>query len=258
VRLALEAEWTKVRTVRGTAWALGLAVLLTGALGAVVTGVTSYPTAGSDLDATRLSLTGVILGQVVVAVLGSLALSTEYSTRMITVTMTATPRRTTVLAAKATVVGALTALAGAVASAVSLLAGRAILQANGITTAHGYAVGALTDATTLRAGFGTVAYLVCIALLALGVGAVVRDPAASIGVVLGLLFAFPVVASLIPNDDWARRVQQLGPMPAGLNVQATTALGDLPLQPGVGLGVTAAWASVALASGALVLMRRDT
>jgi ABC-2 type transport system permease protein len=46
-------------------------------------------------------------------------------------------------------------------------------------------------------------------------------------------------------------------MSAGLLIQATGGLRDLPLAPGQGLGVLALWAAGALIVGGLVLQVRD-
>jgi ABC-2 type transport system permease protein len=256
VKQALHAEWTKVCTVAGTMWLLLIAVASTVALSAGAAAVTSPP-AGSDIDTTKLALTGIGLGQTVVAVLGVVAFSSEYRTGMISVTLAAVPGRTSMLAAKAVVIGALALAAGTVATLGSVLAGRLILPTNGFTPRHGFALISLADGPTLRATAGSVLYLTLIALLSLGVAAAVRDAAAAIGVVLGVLFMFPIVAALAPDPDWQRRLQKLGPMSAGLNVQATTHVEDLPLSPWAGLGVVAAWAVTALVAGGLVLRLRD-
>ena len=74
----------------------------------------SYRTTGYQ-DAPKLTLTGVYLGQAVVAVLATLVVSNEYSTGMMTVTLTAIPRRLVVLGAKAAALTGLVVVAGAIA-----------------------------------------------------------------------------------------------------------------------------------------------
>jgi ABC-2 type transport system permease protein len=109
----------------------------------------------------------------------------------------------------------------------------------------------------LRAAAGSVLYLALIALLGLGIAAAVRDSAVAIGVVLGLLFLFPIIASVIGDAGWQRHLDQISPMTAGMYIQATTDLRSLPLTPWQGLGVLAAWAAAALLAGGLLLARRD-
>jgi len=79
----------------------------------------------------------------------------------------------------------------------------------------------------------------------------------AIGLVLGLLYLFPVVAGVVTGPHVARHLQQIAPMTAGLDIQATTGLRSLPLSPWAGLGVLAAWAAGALLIGGLLLRFRD-
>jgi ABC-2 type transport system permease protein len=257
LRDALHTEWTKLRTAPGTSWLLLAAIALTVALSAAAAAAITCPSGGCAVDAAKISLTGINLGQAVVAILAVLAISSEYSTGMIHVTLAAMPRRPTVLAAKAAVVSGVVLAAGTIAVLASLLAGRLILPGNGFTPAHGYPPLSVADGPVLRAAAGSVLYLALIALLSLGVAAAVRDSAAAIGVVLGLLYLFPIVAQVVTDPDWQRHLKQLGPMTAGLAIQATANLDSLPIGPWAGLGVLAAWAAAALLIGGLLLRLRD-
>jgi hypothetical protein len=98
-----------------------------------------------------------------------------------------------------------------------------------------------------------VRYLGLVGLLGLGVATAIRDSAVAIGVVLGLLYLFPVVAATVANPHWQRRLEQFTPMSAGLSIQATTGLRGLPTSPWAGLGVLAAWAAGAMLAGGLLL-----
>lgn len=242
MRHTVHAEWTKARTLSATIW------VLAGVLGATVAvsalAVTSARH-GSDADPVKTSLTGVYLGQVVAAVLGVLAISDEYGTGMIHVTLTAMPRRAAVLAAKAAVLAGQVLTAGTVAILVSALLGRLILP--------GYA---LTPAL-LRAAAGSVLYLTLIALLGLGIATAVRDAAVAIGIVLGLLFLFPIIAHYITITTVQHYLNEIAPMTAGLYIQSTTGLRTLPLTPWQGLTVLAAWTAAALLLGGLTLQVRD-
>lgn len=254
---ALRSEWTKLRTVAGPGWLLVAAIALTAAVGAVAANAVSCPAGGCPVDPAKVSLTGIYLSQAIVAIVAVTAVSGEYSTGMIRLTLAATPRRWLVLAAKATVVGTETAITGAVAVLASVLAGGLLLDGHGIDPAHGYATLSLADGTVLRAAAGSVLYLTLIALFGLGIAAAVRDSAVSIGVVLGLLFLFPIIASAVGDADLRRHLDQISPMTAGMYIQATTGLRSLPLTPWQGLGVLAAWAAGALLAGGLLLRLRD-
>jgi ABC-2 type transport system permease protein len=257
MRPALRAEWTKIRTVASPLWLLLGTIAATVGLSIAVTSVMTCGTAGCADDTTKLSLTGVELGQALVAILAVLVISSEYSSGMIFTTLAAMPHRGTVLAAKAiTLIGVVTA-AGTVAVPGSLLVGRLILPGHGFTAARGYPALSLADGPTLRATIGSILYLTLIALLSLGIATAMRDSATSIGMVLGLLYPFPIISQAIGNPHWQRLLQQIGPMSAGLAIQATAGLRSLPISPWAGLGVLAAWAAAALLAGGLLLRMRD-
>jgi len=262
VRSALHAEWTKLRTLPGTWWLLLTAAVLTVAVSAAAAAAFhclpgSCGPSRTGADPAKISLTGVDLGQVIVALLAVGAIGGEYGTGMIRVTLAAMPRRLTAFAAKALVTAAAALAASLVAVGGSALAGRLILPVRGLSAANGYLPLSLGDAADLRAGFGSVLYLTLVALLAFGVTAAVRDSAAGIGVVLGLLLLFPIVSAVIPDRPLARHLEQVAPMTAGLYIQVTSGVQALPLTPWQGLGVTAAWAAGALVLGGAVLRLRD-
>ncbi|WBO61785.1 ABC transporter permease subunit [Streptomyces camelliae] len=257
LRRAVHAEWTKLRTETGHAWLLLGLVAVTASVSAAVVATTRCPARGCGTDPVRLSLTGVTLGQAIAAVLAVQVIGHEYGTGLIHTTLAAVPRRTTVLTAKAAVLSGAVCTAGTLAVLASALAGRRLLPDNGFTPAHGYAALSLADGPTLRAVAGSAIYLVLVALLALGVAAAVRDAAAAMGVVLGLLYLFPLLSHLVTDPQLRRHLAQIGPMPAGLAVQATTDLRHLPIGPWAGLGVLALWAAGALLIGGTVLRLRD-
>ena len=245
---ALYAEWTKLRTTPGTIWLLLAVVATTVAVSIAAAAAITCAAGTCGVDPTKVSLTGVQLGQAVVAILAVLAIGNEYSSGMVRITLTAIPRRTTVLAAKAAVLAGVVTAAATVAVLASLVAGRLILPD------HAQLSG---DGPVLRAVAGSILYLGLIALLSLGIATAVRNSATAIGIVLGLLYVFPIIAQAVPDEDWRRHLQQIGPMSSGLAIQATTDLASLPIGPWAGLGVLAAWAAAAMLTGGLLLHMRD-
>ncbi len=255
---ALHAEWTKLRTVSGPAWLLLGVVALTVAISAAAVGATSCPAGQScPVDPTKLSLTGIQFGQAVVAILAVLTICNEYSNGMIRITFAAMPRRLVVYAAKAIIVAVAVLVAGAVAVLGSVLAGQLILPGHGFTAARGFHSVWLSYGPSLRAAGGSVLYLALIALLSLGIAAMIRDSAVSIGTVLAVLYLFPIILAFVTNQTWQRRLERWTPANAGLTIQATTGLRNLPISPWDGLGVLAIWAGAALLAGGLVLHVRD-
>jgi ABC-2 type transport system permease protein len=251
MRPALHAEWVKMRTVTSPLWLVLAAVAATVALSTVATSVVTCTSRGCGGDTTRLTLMGVYLGQAPVVILGVLVISGEYGTGMIRTTLTAVPRRATVLVAKALTLTGVVAAGGTVAVLGSVLAGRLVLPDLGDRALS------LSDGPTLRAVVGTVLYLTLIGLLSLGVATAVRDAATGIGIVLGLLYIVPLVARTISDPDWQRPLERIAPMSAGLAIQTTTDLAGPHIGPWAGLGVTAGWAAAALLVGSLLMRGRD-
>jgi ABC-2 type transport system permease protein len=255
---ALQAEWTKLRTVSGPVWLLIGTAVLTIAVSTAAVGTTHCPLGMTcPVDTAKLSLTGVQFGQAVIAILAVLVISNEYSTGMIRVTLAAMPARHAVLAAKAILVTTLVLVAGAVAVFGSVLAGHLILPGHGFTTARGFHPVWLSYGPALRAASGSVLYLALISMLSLGVAVIVRDSAVAIGTVLALLYLFPILLAFIGNPHWQRRLERWTPTVAGLAIQDTTGLRSLAITPWAGLGVLALWAAAALLAGGLAFRLRD-
>ena len=255
---ALHAEWTKLRTVSGPAWLLLGVVALTAAVSAAADGATHCP-AGMNcpVDPAKLSLTGIQFGQAVVAILAVLVICNEYSTGMIRTTFTAMPRRLLVYAAKAVIVAVVVLAAGAVAVLGSVLAGHLILPSHGFTASRGFHPVWLSYGPALRAATGSVLYLALIALLSLGIAALVRDSAVAIGAVLAILYLFPIILAFVTDPAWQHRLERWTPTNAGLTIQATTGLRNLAISPWGGLGVLAIWAGAALLAGGMMLRVRN-
>lgn len=224
---AWRAEWIKARTLAATGWLLAATVVLGVGLSAAVCAIVHYQ-AGSGQDPAKLAFSGVQLAQAPTAIWAVRAIAGEYRNGLIHITLTAVPQRTNLLAAKSTVIAALALAAGAVTVVGSLLATRTELAANGFTTGP-----------TLSAGFNSALYLALISILATGAALAVRDAAAATGIVLGLLYLFPLAAQLAGNAAWQRRVEQVGPTTAGISVLAV-------------------WAAASILIGGLVLHLRDS
>ncbi len=126
---ALRSEFTKIRSVRSTYWTLFAMVVVTIGIGALAcVAADSRPVHGPVFDPTQHSLIGLVLGQLIIVVLGALAITSEYSTGMIRTSLSVQPRRGTVLAAKGIVFTLVSLVTGLVASFGSFFIGQAILS----------------------------------------------------------------------------------------------------------------------------------
>jgi ABC-2 type transport system permease protein len=238
VTAALRAEWTKLRTVP-VCYPVLIVVL--------TVGVSVTAAAFGGADPVQVSLLGVQLGQAVVAAWAVQLLAGEFGTGLALATFTALPRRLTVVGAKATLLLGGVLGAAVVSVGASVLAGRALIDD----------YPALSSGPLLRAAGGAVLYLLAIALLGLGVAAVLRGAVAATGVMLGLLYLAPVIIDFFHDEDWQHAIYRSMPSTAGLTVLSTVDLKTLPIQPLPGLGVAATWAFVTLGIGATVICARD-
>ena len=248
----LRAEWTKLRTVPSTGWALAALLAGTVLFTALVCATASSGgcAAGTCDDYVVVnSLTGVFVGQIAVVALGVLAIGSEYGTGMIRVTFAAEPRRRLVLAAKALAVCALALAAGVAAALLSFLAGGALLSGNG------YPSLALAEGLAPMAVIAL--YLTALALLSLSIGAVLRSTAGAVTWVLSLLL-LPLIAAPLLGERTGEQVLDVAPMSAGLAILRNIDRVDGPtLGEWTGLGVAWLWAGAALALALWLIGRRD-
>ncbi|WP_238016242.1 ABC transporter permease subunit [Dactylosporangium sp. AC04546] len=208
------------------------------------------------------TLVGTFAGLIVVVVLGAVFVTAEYRRGLIRTTFAAAPHRVRLLAAKATVVGGVTFVAGLIAAAVVVSLGQQVLRDNGV-----YLHPAST-ATEARVVVGTAALLAVAAVLALAFGAVLRRGVTAITTaVVVIVMPYVLAMTVLPTTagQWLLRVspaaafalQQASPAyPQVANIY-TPANGYFPLAPWAGLAVLAAWAAVAFAAAAVLLRKRD-
>jgi ABC-2 type transport system permease protein len=256
----VRAEATKLWTLASARWLVAATVAALVVVGPMVAATLDADHCRNDaacgLDPVRASLAGVWVAQIAAAVLGVVAMSTEYEPAQIRTTLAAVPRRLEVLAAKLAVVAALAVAAATVGTLGALATGRMVVARSGVAAAAGGGV-SLGDAATLRAAVGTVCYLALVAALALGLGTVLRDAGLGVVSVLGLLYLFPILVAVITDPIWQHRLQRYGPMQAGLAVQSTRGVDSLPIGPWAGLAVLAGYAAASIAVGAAAFRWRD-
>ena len=252
-RSAARMEWLKLRSVRSTAWIL--LVFAAGMIGIAIL-VLSHenwaampPSDRANFDPTNDGFAGLALGQLAFGVLGVLIITSEFSSGMIRATFAAVPRRPLLLAAKVGVLGGVTLVAGEVLALVSFAVGEAVLRS---PAPHA----SLGQPGVLRAVLMAGAYPALIALMGLGLGAVIRHTAGAISAVVGVLFVLPLI--LVPlGTSLQNSVGKFLPMIIAEN-SITAVKPDVGnLAPGVGFGLLCLYTMVALAVGSWLLTRRD-
>lgn len=251
---AMLSEWTKLRTVRSTTWALIFTALSTVGIGALLTALVvghwdnRSAAEAAQFDPLLYSLAGLHLADLSVGVLGVLVMTSEYATGAITLTFAATPQRRLLLAAKV----ATFSVAVAVVSIVSCFAAFFVCQAILVQRDAGASI---ADPGVLRAVLGGAAHLVLVGAIAVGVGAVVRRTAAAVALLFAVLLVLPGLVQLLPSP-WANDVTEYLPSSAGFAMSAVVRLPYL-LGPSAGFLVLCGYAAATLLVAATALRRRD-
>src|SRR5262249_23051068 len=161
-------------------------------------------------------LAGVVFAALAAVVAGASPMTSEYSTRMIRTTLTATQGRLRVLAAKAAIVAGACFPLALGASAAAYLIAQALLHDRGYV-APAYPSVSITDPGATRAVVGTALLLTAYSLIALGIATALRHSGASIAAGIGLVFLPLLILGVFP-DHVRERIVQTTPL-AGMAVQ---------------------------------------
>jgi ABC-2 type transport system permease protein len=259
----LRSEWIKLRTVRSTNWCYLIIVVLTIGLGCLVAASISAGIGDGAMQQAiwmQMTTVGVNFTQLVSAVLGALVITGEYGTGMIRSTVTAVPTRAPALIAKAIVFGVTTFIVALVSLTAAALLTAAILPGKGIHPDFG-------DPAVWGAIVGGAGFLALIGMLALSIGAIIRNSAGGIATSLALILVAPVVVSIVASitqADWAGNLGAFLPSGAGGRMYAyvsglETAMppGIVVLEPWQGFLVLVGWVVVLFIGASALFKRRD-
>lgn len=257
---ALRSEFTKIRSVRSTYWTLAAMIVITIGISTLLSfgrvqdyasqppGIQAQMAVRIASRATQFSMFGLILGQLVIAVLGALTITSEYTTGMIRTSLTVMPRRGIVFAAKATVFTIVALAAGLVTSFGSYFIGQSIFATQHLNSTIG-------QPGVLRAVAGGGLFLAVCGLLSYGIGALLRHTAGAITASVALLFVLFVLSGFLPGS-WAADIDKWIPFNAGGAIWENLS-GQNMFSPWVGFGVFCGYAAIALTAGLIRFRTRD-
>ncbi len=250
----LRSEWIKFRSLRST-WltlgglvvvGLGLTLLSMDPAGqAYVTGTAEER---QDWDPTYRSLMMYFIAQLIIGVLGVLVVTSEYATGLMRTSLSATPRRHRLLAAKVAVVAAVALVAGQALMFAAFLIGQAGFAAAGVPRAT------LADPRALSAVVGCGLYLAVIALLAVALGTIIRATAGALATLVGIVLLVPVLEGMFP--PWLDGLLDVWPGLGGAAVIATVPDPDYP-QPWLNFAGMSAGILALLVVAFVLFERRD-
>ena len=198
-RRILRSEWTKFWSVRSPRWTLLVASVLTVGLGALFSGLRSshYSSMSAHelatFNPTGTSLSGIALAELAIGVLGILVITGEYATGMIRSSLTVVPKRLPVLWSKVGIAAAVSFGVMLAASFGAFFLGQSLLSAHGLSTTLG-APG------VFRSVVGAALSVSVLAVLGVGLGAVLRNTAAAISTFVAMLFVLPPLLDLLPGS----------------------------------------------------------
>ncbi|MCC6960580.1 MAG: ABC transporter permease subunit [Dehalococcoidia bacterium] len=249
----LASEWSKLATLRATQLTLGLGFLLsvaTTAIACIALGTTQDDWS-PDFSPVTTSMIGVAFGVIVFTVFGVMAVSREYASGTIRLTLTATPARGRVFLAKFALVGTMLLVAGLASTISMFYAGQALLGAYGMPTAS------LADPDAARMVLGLGVAMPFFPLIGFAFGVLFRSTAGGITTALGLHW-LPQIFGQLVSESFQENVLSLLPsngmdtMTSG-HIQHSPAFPD----PMVGAVVAATWFAVIVGAAYLAFVRRD-
>jgi ABC-2 type transport system permease protein len=250
----MHSEWTKLWSLPSTLWLLLItfALVAGGGLLAAALQLSSLPhgaAAVAAFDPTQLSLTGVGLAELTAGALGVLIMTGEYATGQVRLTFTAVPRRLPVLWGKTAALTAAMLAVGTVATFAAFFIAQAILAPHHLSTT-------LTQPGVARALFGSALVLTGVALLGLGLGALLRNAAGAVSTLFGVLYGLTIAAGFLPGR-LAGEVRRYLPENASADVTRVAAHQAGSFSAWAGFGLFCLYIAVALAASAWLLRRRD-
>jgi ABC-2 type transport system permease protein len=263
----LRSEWIKLWSLRSTWWTLGSTVvvivgfalmmaLIVQLVGNEMEGAAPEDQAamGGMLGGTMVVSAGFEMAALVVAVLGALMITGEYSTGMIRSTFAAVPSRLPAFFGKAVVLALVTMVLITVSLALSWLVTYPMLSSNDATVDFG-------DSGQVRSLLGTVLYVTLVALFALGLGALLRHTAGAIFTVVAIFLVLPIIMQIATaaaaQVGWVGTVNKLLPSVAGAQITPNAGAFADVLDPGVGISVLAGYTVLVLAGAAMRLKLQD-
>src|SRR5580693_10694416 len=291
LRGVIASEFTKLRSVRSTYWTIAALIITSVGVAAIIgfgasSSIHNQPWNKAGTDATQLSLGFFFeIGQLIIAVIGAMIITSEYSTGMIRTSLTAMPRRGTIYLGKLIVLTSVTLVVSLVTSFIAFFVGSATLSGSGVAGSlfHNVTIPAnvnmspgpngpgngppnytfqgtdvITSGHVLMAIIGSALFVTVVALIAFGLGAIIRHTAGAISSVFGLLFVLSIVIQVLPNT-WRWDIMRFFPDAAGRVLSVT-----LPGQQNPHLWstwpqflVTVIWAVVLVGIGGYLFRKRD-
>lgn len=266
----LRSEWIKLRSLRSTVWCFAIIAVLIIGFGALFSavasgfeGMESTPAQQQSLAASVTTI-GVAFAQLVAAVLGALIITGEFGTGMIRSTFAAVPRRTPALIAKLIIVAIGTFVVSAISLAITSLLAVPLLRGVDIELD-------LADGKYWLSMLGAAASVAFMAMIAFGLGMIIRNSTGAIAAAIGVVFVVPILFSIamgLVSGTWVYSLNEFIPPTAASRIYeyvvdgssmltAPAVDGAIRLEPWQALLVLVGWVVALFAAGLALVKRRD-
>ena len=253
----MKSEWIKFRSVRSTILGMVVFVILTIGLGILVTSLihAHWNSPGSQqdhltFDPVSTSLVGTALAQFAVGVIGSLFITTEYTTGSIRTTLAAVPNRWKLIIAKTGVLKISMLLASEIVCFVAFFIGKAIYGNMDPSIPD-----TLTNGADLRAVVLGGVYLTLLSVIGFSLGMLLRQSAATISTYVGIVLVIPLVLFFFPKSI-QDSLTKLEPSYLGREMMSVNPIQNA-FSPWVAAMILVIYAAVLWVCGIMVFQRRD-
>ncbi len=256
----VHSEFTKLRSVRSTMWTLGIVVLCVVGLGPLISlsfakNAETVGTGDAAADALAVSLAGIFLAQLAMAVLGALSVTGEYSKGGMRTTLTAAPRRIQLLLAKASVFAVVALVVGTLSALIAVLLTAAVFAG----ADRGFSV---VDGDAPRIILGGGLYLLGVGMFGFAFGVLLRHSAGAITAAIAAILLVPAIVlpllATFLDQSWLETLTRYFTTNAGQYV-LTPGSASIDLSLGMWgnyLVFTAEWVAV-LAIATALFVKRD-
>jgi ABC-type transport system involved in multi-copper enzyme maturation permease subunit len=249
----LRSEWTKFRSVRSTWWLLSMTVILVVGLGVILAVLeinSGAPRQEPPYQVAQQIEFGALITQLVLGVLGILMFTGEYGSGMIRISTSVVPRRLMLLWAKLGVLSVVVLPLTLVSSVVAFVLGELAWQSHRGLKPFGFG-----DPQVTRIVIGSALGVAVTAVCGLGIGAIIRSTAGSIGTLVGIFFVLPlVVEAALPRS--VAGLARFLPSNAGDALWGGT-IGPRSMTPWSGFALLCGYAVALIAVAAWRLRRGD-
>jgi ABC-2 type transport system permease protein len=245
---AVRGEWIKLATLRSTWWSIGIAAVLTIGIAVLIAQAVDVP----GFDPIQAVVMPIQFTMLLAGILGAISVTGEYSTGMIRSTLTANPKRGSVLAAKAVVVGLFLFVSSLVIFAAAALAVSAIVAP------RDQSIDWSDPSVSLLPIVVASLAMTVFALIGVAFGFILRSGAGAIAATVGLLFVVPIVTSFfaIAGESWRWVMDAANYLPVAAAQSAILPEGAA-LEGPVAYLTLAAWVAAGMLSAWAVLRTRD-